>query len=141
MTSVDRRTFLDAATPVDRRTFLTAAALAAAGCATSAPYTQANPMHGLIGRMKATPGSRAELAAILLDGTGGMPGCLSYVVAEDPEDPDALWITEVWTSAEAHRASLELPSVQEAIRRGRPLIAGFDSQQVTRPLGGVGLAG
>lgn len=98
-------------------------------------------MHGLIGRMKATPGSRDRLAAILMEGTGGMPGCLSYVVAADPDDPDALWITEVWTSAEAHRASLELPDVQDAIRRGRPLIAGFDSQTVTRPLGGVGLPG
>lgn len=98
-------------------------------------------MYGLMGRMRASPGKRAELAAILLEGTGAMPGCLSYIVAEDIGDSDALWITEVWDSPESHRASLSLPAVQAAIARGRPLIAGFDSQTETRPLGGHGLAG
>jgi quinol monooxygenase YgiN len=36
-------------------------------------------MHGLIGKMIATPGQRDALAAILLSGTGKMPGCISYV--------------------------------------------------------------
>lgn len=98
-------------------------------------------MYGLIGRMKAQPGQRDALAAILLEGTGAMPGCLSYVVARDPADADALWITEVWDSAESHRASLALPAVQAAIARGRPLIAGFDNRTETEPLGGVGLGG
>jgi quinol monooxygenase YgiN len=44
-----------------------------------------------------------------------MPGCLSYVIAHDPEDSDALWITEVWASKELHAASLTLPAVTEAI--------------------------
>jgi hypothetical protein len=34
-------------------------------------------MHGLIGKMVATPGSRDALAAILLEGIDSMPGCLS----------------------------------------------------------------
>ncbi len=55
-------------------------------------------MYGLIGRIKTQPGKRDELAAILLQGTKDMPGCLSYVVANDPRDPDALWVTEVWES-------------------------------------------
>ncbi|MBA4805822.1 MAG: antibiotic biosynthesis monooxygenase [Caulobacterales bacterium RIFCSPHIGHO2_01_FULL_70_19] len=96
-------------------------------------------MYGLIGRMKAVPGQRDALAAILLEGTGAMPGCLSYIVAKDPADADALWITEVWDSADSHRASLQLPAVRDAIARGRPLIAGFDSQVETEPLGGAGL--
>jgi len=96
-------------------------------------------MYGLIGKMRARPGQRAALAAILLDGVAGMPGCLSYVVAEDPADADALWITEVWTDADSHKASLTLPSVRDAIARGRPLIAGFESHAETRPLGGHGL--
>lgn len=97
-------------------------------------------MYGLIGRILAHPGKRAELAAILVPGNEGMPGCLSYVVAEDPEVPDALWVTEVWESRDAHRASLQLPAVQAAIARGRPLIAGFDSRAETTVLGGIGLA-
>lgn len=98
-------------------------------------------MYGLIGKMMAVDGRRAELAEILLEGISGMPGCLSYVVAEDTEDGNALWISEVWESQEAHQASLSLPAVQDAIERGRPLIAGFGARYETRPLGGHGLAG
>ena len=77
-------------------------------------------MFGLIGKMVATPGNRDALAAAILGGTGAMPGCLSYVVAKDPREVDALWITEVWDSEASHRASLQLPTVQAAIARGRP---------------------
>lgn len=96
-------------------------------------------MYGLIGKMIAVPGKREELIQILLEGTAEMPGCLSYVVAEDAADSDAIWITEVWDSEVSHQASLSLPAVQEAIARGRPLIAGFGERFVTSPVGGVGL--
>ena len=97
-------------------------------------------MYGLIGKMKAQPGKRDELASILMAGTTAMPGCRNYVVAADAVDPDALWITEVWESADSHKASLRLPAVQDAISRGRALIAGFGERFETRPLGGVGLS-
>jgi quinol monooxygenase YgiN len=96
-------------------------------------------MYGLIGKMLAVPGQRDALIEILLEGTAGMPGCLSYVIAADPEDGDALWITEVWDSAESHQGSLSLPAVQQASARGRPLIAGFPQRHVTAPVGGHGL--
>ena len=76
---------------------------------------------------------------MLTENEGGMPGCLSYIVAKDPANPDALWVTEVWDDQASHRASLQLPAVQAAIARGRPLIAGFDSQTETVPIGGIGL--
>ena len=97
-------------------------------------------MYGLIGKMTATAGQRDALAAILLGGTGAMPGCLSYIIAADPADADALWITEVWDNPESHKASLQLPAVQAAIAKGRPLIAGFSNRVETVPLGGHGLA-
>ena len=98
-------------------------------------------MFGLIGRIRAAAGKRAELGAILVQEDGSMPGCLSYVVAEDPADADVLIVTEVWVDEAAHKASLSLPAVQAAIARGRPLIAGFDSQVKTKVLGGIGLRG
>jgi quinol monooxygenase YgiN len=76
-------------------------------------------MYGLIGRILAQPGKRRELAEILVPGEGGMPGCLSYIVAEDPEVPDALWVTEVWESRDAHRASLQLPRCRLRLPRAR----------------------
>ena len=96
-------------------------------------------MYGLIGKMSAVPGQRDALAAILLNGTNAMPGCLSYVIARDPADDNALWITEVWDSRESHNASLSLPSVQAAIAKGRPLIAGFSNRVETAPIGGHGI--
>jgi quinol monooxygenase YgiN len=97
-------------------------------------------MYGLIGRFSAVTGKRDELIAILLKGVAGMPGCLSYIVARDPKDPDAVWITEAWDSAESHKASLSLPSVRDAIAQGRPMIAAFQDHIETEPVGGHGLA-
>jgi len=96
-------------------------------------------MYGLIGSLKAQAGQREALLAILLENVDTMPGCHSYVVAEDPEDPDVIWVTEVWDSAGSHRASLALPGVRDAITRAKPLIAGFGQHTETRPIGGHGL--
>jgi quinol monooxygenase YgiN len=98
-----------------------------------------NKMYGLIGKMISAPGKRSELARVLIDGVSGMPGCLSYVVANDSEDQDALWVTEVWESKSRHQESLALDSVKEAIAKGRPMIAGFAERFETEPLGGSGI--
>lgn len=96
-------------------------------------------MYGLVGQMLAKPGKRDELIALMLAETGKMPGCLSYVVAKDSVNADAIWVTEVWESAESHRASLKLPAVQSVIAKARPLIAGFGESHETDVVGGVGL--
>ena len=125
-----------------RRQFLiaTAAGVVAIAMPAGALRIEETTMYGLIGKIRAVPGQRDALIWILLDGVSGMPGCLSYVVAQDPADADALWITEVWDSQASHKASLSLPSVQAAIARGRPLIAGFDERIETSPIGGHGIA-
>ena len=97
-------------------------------------------MYGLIGKMSAVAGQRDALIAILLEGIDGMPGCLSYIVAKDSADADAIWITEVWDSKASHAASLALPAVKAAIAKGRPLIAAFGAGSTTEPVGGLGLA-
>ncbi|MGA0607184.1 putative quinol monooxygenase [Phenylobacterium sp. VNQ135] len=96
-------------------------------------------MYGLIGKMLAKPGQRDALIQAMISGTQAMPGCLSYVVATDPANPDAIWITEVWSDVEHHQASLKLPAVQATIAAARPLIAGFGERFETGPVGGVGL--
>ncbi len=96
-------------------------------------------MHGLINKMKAHPGKRDELVKLMLSGIDGMPGCLSYVVAIDPADADAIWVTEVWDNAENHKASLSIPAVKAVIAQAMPLIAGFETSITTEPVGGAGL--
>ena len=132
---------------IGRREFLLATLTAAVGCRSVAPRASGTTppthatgaMYGLIGKMTATPGDRDALIAVLLESTGDMPGCLSYVVAKDAADANAIWITEVWDSKESHDASLSLPAVRAAIARARPLIAGFAPGTTTEPVGGVGL--
>jgi quinol monooxygenase YgiN len=96
-------------------------------------------MYGLIGKIVAVNGRREELMGILIDGVAGMPGCLSYIVAKDQTDSDAIWVTEVWENQARHQGSLSLPSVQKAIEKGKPLIAGFAERYETIPVGGYGL--
>ena len=109
---------------ISRREFVavmssTAIFAAVSGCATPKGESK---MYGLIGKMTSVPGQRDVLISILIKGVAGMPGCLSYVVAQDATDPDAIWITEVWDSQKSHQASLTLPSVQQAISKGKPLL-------------------
>lgn len=74
----------------------------------------------------AQPGSRDELVAHLVRPSEELAaaGCLVYEVGVSDDDPDTVFVVELWTSAEAHRASLELPSVRQAIADARPLLSG-----------------
>lgn len=96
-------------------------------------------VYGLIGKFKAKPGQRDALISAMLDDDTTIPGCLSFVVARDPGDPDMVWITEVWDTKASHKASLEMPSVKASIERAMPLIASFDMHAETDPVGGIGL--
>jgi quinol monooxygenase YgiN len=125
---------------IARRALLAGGLALAVAAAPSITQAQEKAMYGLIGQMKAAPGKRDELVTILSEGTEGMPGCLSYIVARDATDADALWITEVWTDKASHAASLQLPAIQAAIAKARPIIAGFGHRFETAPVGGVGLA-
>lgn len=123
----------------DRRDFvkLAGATLAVSMLPQTAGADTTTPKFGLIGQMLAKPGKRDELIAILSESTGGMQGCLSYIVALDTANPDAIWITEVWDKRESHAASLHLPAVKAAIARARPIIAGFPQHFETTPVAGA----
>ena len=126
---------------MQRRNFIAASAITIAAMAVpSWAWTEGKrTMFGLISKMMTVPGKRDELMTILLSGVDKMPGCLSYIVAADENDANAIWVTEVWETKASHDESLSLPSVKEAIAKGRPLIAGFGERFVTAPAGGHGL--
>ena len=124
---------------LERRHFIAGSAAVAALGGTAIAQSAEQPMFGLIGRMRAKPGQRTALIAQLMEGVSNMPGCLSYIIAEDMEDADGIWVTEVWDREESHEASLSLPAVRAAITRARPLIAEIGAGNVTRPIGGHGL--
>lgn len=124
-----------------RREFLAVAGAAILWPAAAGTSSQegVGGMYGLIGKMIVAAGQRDAVIGILLEGTNKMPGCLSYIVARDPSDPNGIWVTEVWKDEASHKASLSLPEVQAAIAKAKPLITGFGERFVTAPVGGVGL--
>ena len=92
-------------------------------------------MYGLIVKLTSAPGRRDELIELM----GGedshtVPGCLSFIVAEDAADEDVLWITEVWESQASHEASLASPPIKESLTDADTLIAGFEKMATTRPV-------
>ena len=90
-------------------------------------------MYGLIEKLEAAESKRDALVDLLKEVRTGLPGCVSYVVAPDIDDPNSIWVTEVWKSEEDHAASLMMPRVKAAIDRARPIIAGMTRIAETRP--------
>lgn len=95
----------------------------------------------MFGKLTAHPGKREELVSLLLEASRSlqdMEGCRLYIINESVDDPDAIWITELWRDAEAHADSLKNEQVLAVIQRARPLIAGIEPIRL-RPVGGKGL--
>jgi quinol monooxygenase YgiN len=99
-------------------------------------------MFGLIGKLKTVPGQRDLLIEHLLRGVEilrALDGCHLYVISSATDDPDTIWVTEVWRSQVDHQASLSNEAIRAIITAARPLIAepleGFE----VVPVGGKGL--
>jgi quinol monooxygenase YgiN len=96
-------------------------------------------MHGLIVKLTARPGQRDAMISILVHCVQNMPGSMSYIVAKDPADENAIWATEVWDSEASHDASFTLPAVKAAVEQVKPMVVGVQSKVVTQPVSGYGL--
>jgi quinol monooxygenase YgiN len=97
--------------------------------------------YGYIGTMRTQPGMRDEVVAALVDGADALTeaGCRLYVVSVSPDDPDCIWVNEVWGSKEQHDASLQRPDVQAGIARTMPKLTGEFTSQELRVIGGLGV--
>jgi quinol monooxygenase YgiN len=99
-------------------------------------------MYGLCGKAKAHPGGRDALVEHLLKAAAALQqldGCYLYVVSRAADDPDGVWVYEVWHSQADHQGSLANEAVKELITAGRPLIASFGEYFEMTPMGGKGL--
>lgn len=79
-----------------------------------------------VGTLGTLPGKRDELIAHLTrrsDALRGV-GCLAYEVGANDDEPDTVFVVELWESAAAHQASLALDEVQASIAAARPLLSG-----------------
>ena len=97
--------------------------------------------YGLSVQMTVRPGQRDAVVALLMRDPEAMRplGCDLYMVGVSPASPDVVLVTEVWASREAHRASLTLPAVQEAISEAMPMLTGEFQQMEFDVVGGLGV--
>jgi quinol monooxygenase YgiN len=79
-----------------------------------------------VGTLGTLPGKRDELVRHLIRRNDILPqiGCLAYEVGVNDDDPDTVFVVELWESEDAHQASLALPEVQASITVARPLLSG-----------------
>jgi quinol monooxygenase YgiN len=98
-------------------------------------------MFGLIVKFVTREGKRDEFIRTMSAGFQNMEGCHSYILAEDPADQTAVWVTEIWESAEAHAAAMGQSHVKAFIAetKSKNLFVGRDMRVVTKPIGGQGL--
>lgn len=97
--------------------------------------------YGLYGKLVTKPGQRDAVTEILLRDVDKLKsvGCQLYLVNHAAEEPDSIWVTEVWDSPDSHAASLQLPTVKAAIGEAMPLLTGEFEQVKLDVVGGLGL--
>src|SRR5690554_1788979 len=79
-----------------------------------------------VGTLGTKPGKRDDVVTILTRRSPELSdaGCLLYEVGVNDDEPDTVFVAELWASPEAHRASLQLDSVRAAIAEAMPLLSG-----------------
>lgn len=97
--------------------------------------------YGLHSKLTAKPGERDKLVATLLQAATHLkenPDCIQYLIGTTDE-PDTVWVSEVWITKEAHDASLQIENLRNTLRQGFPLILATPVSDVFVPVGGKGL--
>jgi quinol monooxygenase YgiN len=99
-------------------------------------------------KMQARQGHGSALAALMLrvaEGLRSTPGCLLYVINRAHDDPDVVWVNELWQSQDAIDVSLEALKTaagQAQMAEVTGLLDAPPERIDVEPLGGAGfLAG
>jgi len=99
--------------------------------------------YGLAGTMTAKQGRRDELTQILLQAAKLLQsnsGCIQYIISHVNDDPDVVWVSEVWIDKAAHDSSLEPQEIRDLVMSALPLLANSPQQgSELKVLGGKGL--
>jgi quinol monooxygenase YgiN len=97
---------------------------------------------GMQVRFSALPGKGHEFVALLRESAielGDFEACLLYLISQEADDPDVVWVSEVWVDNDSHAASLEHPHVRAVIARALPLLTGPPEALHLVPAGGKGI--
>jgi quinol monooxygenase YgiN len=97
---------------------------------------------GLFGKFTGKEGEREHLVDILLEAAEKMEklaDCEIYLVNVSPDEPNSVFVYEVWGNENAHQASLSLESTQTLIKPAKPIITGMERISTLIPKGGKGI--
>jgi quinol monooxygenase YgiN len=98
--------------------------------------------HGLINRMITKPGARDRVVELMIE-SGKLfddnAACLLYYVWESADDPNLIWVTDLWTSEEEHTAAMAQPEMRPYVDEAMPLLEGMPEQLPVQAVGGKGL--
>ncbi len=93
--------------------------------------------HGFHATMTARPGQGDALVALLLAAPSlPNPDCVVFLVGRSAGNPDVVFVTEGWTSRDAHGAFFASDAAQAFITALAPLIAGESTYVDEVPVGG-----
>lgn len=93
--------------------------------------------HGFHATMTAQPGLGDEVVGLLLDAPS-LPNedCVVFLVGRSASNSDVVYVTEGWTSAEAHRAFFATEDAQALVAKLQPLLASESQLTDEIPVGG-----
>ncbi|HZD73773.1 MAG TPA: antibiotic biosynthesis monooxygenase [Actinomycetota bacterium] len=98
----------------------------------------------LLNQLITKPGQRDRVVQVLVE-SGKLfddnPACILYLVGESSDDPNLVWVVDLWTSREAHAEALEAPELRPYVEQAMPMLEGMPKQIEIRPIGGKGLRG
>ncbi|PLT27617.1 putative quinol monooxygenase [Peribacillus deserti] len=97
----------------------------------------------LFGKFSVKEGERDTMVNILLEAARSMetlPECEVYIIHVSEEDPNSVYVYEVWSHEQAHQASLALESTQLLIQRAKPIITGMERISTLTAMGGKGIS-
>lgn len=98
---------------------------------------------GLFGKFIIKEGERDTMVDILLEAAESMNNldeCEIYLVNISEDEPNSVYVYEVWSNENAHQASLNLEATQTLIKRAKPIITGMERISTLKPRGGKGIS-
>lgn len=95
--------------------------------------------YSINGKLVASSGNGSLLRQYLLEAASEMEAvdlCYCYIVGVNKDEPDAVYVYEVWENQAAHRASLELDVLKTLMAKAKPIIVTMSSKTDLTIIGG-----
>ena len=98
--------------------------------------------HAVYTRFLTRPGQGKALVEILLKANhivSDADGCRLYIINQDMDNDDHIWVTELWDSQEDHAISLTLDGCKELVVEASNLLTVPPDQIILKAIAGKGV--